>query len=99
MSRPIGEKLYEEVKKAACRPVLIKTYPTGVELAKLFEIAPSTVYRILKTKSYKEYLSYPYKRRLELDFIDTQNESQRQKQVFDDFNNEWFFGGEDDNKR
>ena len=96
MRHCIEEKIYEEVKKAACKPVITKTYPTGVELAKLFNIAPSTVYRILKAKSYKEYLTYPCKRRLELDFSDTQNEAQHAKQAFDDFNNEWFFGGEDE---
>lgn len=95
MSRPIKEDIYVKVKKAACRPVVKKTYPSKVELAKLFEIAPSTVYRILKAKSYEEYLSYPHKRRLELDFSDAQAEAQRAKQAFDDFNNEWFFGGEE----
>lgn len=95
MSRPIGEKIYVKVKKAACTPVITKSYPTGVELAKRFGISPATAYRILKAKSYKEYLNYPYKRRLELDFIDAQNEAQRTKQAFDDFNNEWFFGGEE----
>ena len=95
MSKPIEEKIYVEVKKAACTPVIIKCYPTGIELAKRFGIAPSTAYRILKAKSYKEYLIYPCKRRIELDISDTQNEAQRVKQVFDDFNNEWFFGGEE----
>lgn len=95
MTRPIEEKIYVKVKKAACRPVITKTYPTGVKLAKQFGLAQSTVYRILKAKSYKEYLSYPYKRRLDLDFRDAQNDAQSVKQVFDDFNNEWFFGGEE----
>lgn len=95
MSNRIEEKIYVKVKKASCTPVISKTYPTGVELAKLFKIAPSTVYRILKSKSYKEYSNYPYKRRLELDFSDIQNDTQRAKQVFDDFNNEWYFGGEE----
>lgn len=56
MQRAIKEEIYAKVKKAACRPVIIKSYPTGVELAKQFGIAQSTVYRILKAKSYKEYL-------------------------------------------
>lgn len=64
MNRPIEKEIYAKVKKAACKPVITKSYPTGVELSKQFGISTSTVHKILKTKSYDDYKMYNIKRRL-----------------------------------
>ena len=101
MSRKITRERFDRIKNFLDTPVRVK--PSIRYVAECFGYSSGTIAQINRFDNFKEYKKYQTERQnqysrnyLENELNFQKSEAEANKKVFDDFNSEWFFGGENE---
>lgn len=96
MKKVITENIFNEIKTFLNKPILVK--PSIKYTAKQFGYNSGTISLINRFNTYKDYKDWQkqhIQRYLDNEFIRIAEERQAAMKEIHDFNNEWFFGGEE----
>lgn len=99
MNKTITKQLFKEIKKCLDRPILMK--PSVTYVANKYNYSTGTISIINNSKNYKDYKKRV--KRYRMNWLNSHMEmtagiSEERKRAIkeiEDFNNEWFFGGEE----